>query len=64
MIQNDQELEATLKCIKRFQKIAEKLKVFETNPRNYELSTGRFLAEIDRINLEVRAYLSIHSEKK
>ena len=32
----------------------------ETNPRNYELSAGGFLAEIDRMNLEVSEYLSIH----
>lgn len=60
MIQNTQELETTLARIKHFQKIVEKLKAFETNPRNYELSAGGFLAEIDRMNLEVREYLSIH----
>ncbi|RKU33760.1 hypothetical protein C6499_00755 [Candidatus Poribacteria bacterium] len=60
MIQNTQELETTLARIKHFQKIVEKLKAFETNPRNYELSAGGFLAEIDQMNLEVRAYLSIH----
>ena len=32
----------------------------ETNPRNYRLSAGGFLAEIDRINLELAAYLSAH----
>ena len=57
MIQNNRELEATLERIER---IVEKLKAFETNPRNYELSAGGFLAEIDRMNLEVREYLSIH----
>ena len=60
MIQNNQELETTLERIERFQKIVEKLKVFETNPRNYELSAGGFLAEIDLMKLEVRKYLSIH----
>ena len=60
MIRNKQELEATLERIEHFQKIVEKLKAFETNPRNYELSAGGFLAEIDRMNLEVREYLSIH----
>ena len=57
MIQNNQELETTLERIEHFQKIVEKLKVFETNPRNYELSAGGFLAEIDRMNLEVLHYL-------
>ena len=60
MIQNNQELKATLDRIERFQKQVEKLQEVETNPRNYELSTGGFLAEIDRMNLEVREYLSIH----
>ena len=60
MIQNNQELEVTLERIEHFKKIVEKLKAFETNPRNYELSAGGFLAEIDRMNLEVREYLSIH----
>ncbi len=40
MIQNDQELKATLNRIKRFQKQVEKLQQVETNPRNYELSAG------------------------
>ena len=58
MTQNDQEFEATLARIKHFQKQIEKLREVETNPRNYRLSVGGFLAEIDRMNLEVREYLS------
>ena len=46
MIQNNQKFEATLKRIEHFQKIVEKLKAFETNPRHYELSAGGFLAEM------------------
>ena len=60
MIQNDQELKATLARIRHFQKQVEKLREVETNPQNYRLSAGGFLAEIDRMNLEVREYLSIH----
>ena len=60
MIQSNQELEATLERIRHFEKIVERLKAFETNPRNYELSAGGFLAEVDRMNVEVREYLSIH----
>ncbi len=63
MIQNDRELKATLNRIEHFQKIVEKLKAFETNPRNYELSAGGFLSEIDRMNLEVAEYLSVHSSE-
>lgn len=58
MIQNDQELKATLNRIEYFQKIVENLKAFETNPRNYELSAGGFLAEIERMNLEVHHFLA------
>ena len=60
---NDQELKATLNRIERFQKQVEKLQQVETNPRNYQLSAGGFLSEIDRMNLEVAEYLSVHSSK-
>ena len=64
MIQNSQELEATLTRIRHFQKQIEKLREVETNPQNYRLSAGGFFAEIDRMNLEVSAYLSIRMEEK
>ena len=60
MIQNNQELEATLTRIKYFQKQIEKIREVETNPQNYRFSVSGFLAEIDQMNLEVREYLSIH----
>ena len=60
MIQNNQELEATLDRIERFQKQVEKLREVETNPRNYELSAGGFLLEIDQMYLELAEYLSTH----
>lgn len=60
MIKNDQELEATLERIRYFQKQVEKLRQAETNPQNYRLSAGGYLAEIDRMNLQVREYLSLH----
>ena len=60
MIRNNQEFEATQERIARFQKQIKRLREVETNPRNYELSAGGFLTEIDRMNLEVREYLSIH----
>ena len=60
MIQTNQELEATRERIERFQKIVEKIREVETNPLNYDLSAGGFLAEIERMNLEVREYLSTH----
>lgn len=63
MIQNNQELEATLERIERFQKQIQKLKELETNPRNYDLSAGGFLAEIDRMYLELGEYLLTHPNK-
>jgi hypothetical protein len=60
MIQNTQEFKATLDRIERFQKQVEKLQEVETNPHNYKLSAGGFLAEIDRMHLELAEYLSTH----
>jgi hypothetical protein len=60
MIKNDRELEATLERIRYFQQQVEKLRQTETNPQNYRLSAGGYLAEIDRMNLEVREYFTLH----
>lgn len=60
MIRNDQELEAAKERIRYFQQQVEKLRQIETNPQNYRLSAGGYLAEIDRMNLELREYLSLH----
>ena len=65
MIKNDLELQATLERIQYFHRIIARLRETETNPVNYKASAGGFLAEIDRMNLEVREYLSLHpSEMK
>ena len=58
VISDDQELEATKERIAYFQQQVEKLRQVETNPQNYRLSAGGYLAEIDRMNLEIREYLS------
>jgi len=60
MLKNDQELAVTIERIRHFQQQVEKLREAETNPQNYRLSAGGYLAEIDRMNLEVREYLSLH----
>lgn len=60
MIITDQELDATLDRIHRFQAQVAHLRRVETNPANYRLSASGFLAEIDRMQLEVREYLSRH----
>ncbi len=60
MIKSDQELEATQERIRYFHRQVEQLRQVETNPENYRLSAGGYLAEIDRMNLEVREYFTLH----
>ena len=60
MIANDQELETTLDRISWFQKQVAQLRKTESNPANYRASVSGFLAEIDRMQLEVREYFSVH----
>ncbi len=62
MIANDQELRITLDRIARFQTQVAHLRNTESNPANYHASVSGFLAEIDRMQLEVREYLSLHPE--
>jgi len=57
MIKNEQEYRVTLERIARFQRQVEQLRQVEANPENYRLSASGFLAELDRMNLEVREYL-------
>ncbi len=59
MIKNDQELEVTLERIRHFQAQLAHLRKVEANPTNYRLSASGFLAEIDRMQLGVREYLSL-----
>jgi hypothetical protein len=63
MLTNDQELNATLARIRYFQQQVEKLRQAESNPENYRLSAGGYLSEIDRMNLQVREYLSLHPDE-
>ena len=60
MINNDQQLQAMLKRIGYFQQQVTKLREVETNPKNYKMSASGYLAELDRMNLEVREYLWAH----
>ena len=60
MIHNEEEYKTTLERISLFQKQVEDLREVETNPENYHLSVSGFLAELDRMNLEVRDYLWSH----
>ena len=58
MIGNDTELSATLERIQQLQQQLALLRKAETNPVNYRLSSSGFIAEIDRMQLAVREYLS------
>lgn len=60
MIRTNHELRVTTERIAHFQQMLEHLRGTETNLTNYRLSAAGFLAEIDRMNLEVREYLSLH----
>jgi hypothetical protein len=54
MISNDREMETTLERIRQFQAQLAHLRKMETNPTNYRLSASGFIAEVDRMQLEVR----------
>ena len=64
MINTEAEMELTLARIRRFQAQVAHLRKVETNPANYRLSASGFLAEIDRMQLEVREYLSLHPAER
>jgi hypothetical protein len=59
MITTDKELQVTLDRLEWFRKQLKALREKETNPENYRLAASGFLSEIDRMNLEVREYLSV-----
>ena len=58
MIANDRELQTTLDRISWFQRQVAHLRQSESNPANYRAAASGFLAEIDRMQLEVREYFS------
>jgi len=58
MISNDRELKATQDRIGWFQQQIARLRQTEKNPVNYRASASGFLAEIDRMQLEIREYFS------
>jgi hypothetical protein len=60
MINSDQELQATLERVRQFQLQVANLRHVEPNPENYRLSASAYLAELDRMTLEVRDYLWSH----
>lgn len=59
MIKNDLELKATVERIAWFHRQVLNIRAVTTDPDTYRASAGGFLAEIDRMQLEVREYLSL-----
>jgi len=60
VISCNEETRVTLMRVERFQQQVILLRQVEKNPTNYRLSAEGYLAEIDRMNLAVRDYLSMH----
>ena len=60
MIANEQGLKVTLERIAWFHDQVAHLRNTESNPDNYRAAVSGFLTEIDRMQLEVREYLSLH----
>jgi hypothetical protein len=64
MIASDQELQTTLERIAWFQQQIVHLRRTETNPVNYRAAISGFLAEVDRMQLEVREYFTFLPTEK
>ena len=60
MIHTQREFETTIKRIAALQSQVAHLRNVEINPANYHASASGFIAEIDRMQLAVRDYLSLH----
>lgn len=60
MIKNHSEFAAARARIEYFQQQIEKIREVERDPENYRASTGAYLAEIDKVNRDIREYLSVH----
>lgn len=63
MIADNQQLAVTLDRITWFQKQVAHLRDSEPNPDNYHAAVSGFLGEIDRMQREVREYLSLHPKE-
>lgn len=60
MIANDKELQTTMERIAWFHEQVGQLRRTEGNPANYRVAASGFLTEIDRMQLNVREYLSFY----
>jgi hypothetical protein len=64
MIGNERERQTTLERITWFQQQVAHLGRTEANPVNYRATASGFLAEIDRMQLEVSEYFSFLPNKR
>jgi hypothetical protein len=60
MIITDHQLQRTCERIAWFQQQLVHLRRTESNPVNFRAAASGFLAEIDRMQLDVREYLGTH----
>lgn len=60
MIADDRQLAVTLERIGWFQQQVAQLRRSEQNPVNYRAASAGFLTEIDRMQRDVREFLSLH----
>lgn len=63
MIANENEYRVTLERIAQFQAQVSHLRRTEPNPANYHAAVSGYLSEVDRMQLEVREYLSLHPKE-
>jgi hypothetical protein len=59
-ITDDHQLQTTLDRIARFQEQVRYLRGTERDPVHYRAAVSGFLAELDRMHLEIREYFSLH----
>jgi hypothetical protein len=60
MIENDHELEVTQERIFHLERQEAQMRRTESNTKKYLMAAGGLLAEVDRMNLEIRDYLRSH----
>jgi hypothetical protein len=60
MVSNDQELQVTLERMRQFQLQIANMRRVERSPESYRLPAAGYLAELDRMTLEMWDYLWSH----
>lgn len=63
MIQNDIEPKATQERIAWFEGLVAQFRVVDMSPSEFKLMSGSFLAEIEKMHVEVMEYLGKHTSE-